>query len=361
MVQACPHCTRCEDLPAIPQGPGTLYVRSPASHITGKLMGYLQHKEQHVSHNNGMIRVQMPAGDMSPLVLPLLDLLNEVEQSDVRVIFEPTGKAMCIADYFGACSLLEFGSRLQSKWLTDILGRNALTAVFQPIVSTTSGNLHGYECLLRADQDGAMVFPNQMFGVARNAGMLFQLDQRARQTAIQQAMLHNIAAQVFINFTPTTIYDPVFCLRSTVQTMEELGMRADQVVFEVIESADTGNPAHLRNICDYYRASGFHVALDDIGSGYSSLNLIHELRPDYIKLDMKLIQNVDTDPYKALIVRKLLETAGELGIKTVVEGVETVGQLDWVREHGADYAQGYFIARPSSPPPDLRCAFTASY
>ncbi len=91
--------------------------------------------------------------------------------------------------------------------------------------------------------------------------------------------------------------------------------------------------------------------MDDIGSGYSSLTLLNKLRPDYMKLDMQLIRNIDHDAYKALITGKLLKTAQGLGITTIAEGVETAAEYAWLRHHGADLVQGYYIAKPAAPPP----------
>jgi EAL domain-containing protein (putative c-di-GMP-specific phosphodiesterase class I) len=98
-----------------------------------------------------------------------------------------------------------------------------------------------------------------------------------------------------------------------------------------------------------HRDAGFRVALDDVGAGYSGLNLVHQLRPDFIKLDMELIHGVTEDPYKALITTKTLEIAAALGIESIAEGVETDEELAWVRDNGATYAQGYGIARPTRP------------
>jgi EAL domain-containing protein (putative c-di-GMP-specific phosphodiesterase class I) len=79
--------------------------------------------------------------------------------------------------------------------------------------------------------------------------------------------------------------------------------------------------------------------------------MLTEIKPDFIKLDMHLINNVDRDPYKARVAAKVLEMAKELGIRTVVEGVETPGQWQWSADHGADYAQGFLFAKPAPKPP----------
>lgn len=160
-----------------------------------------------------------------------------------------------------------------------------------------------------------------------------------------------MANHVFINFNPASIYDPTFCLRSTVLAIKNSSLEPDQVVFEVVESTDVPDPAHLLNILAYYREAGLRVALDDLGAGFGSLNMMARLRPDFIKLDMALVRDVDSDPFRATMVRKLLEAAHELGVRTVAEGVETEGEWSWLRDNGADLMQGYLIAAPGTPPP----------
>jgi EAL domain-containing protein (putative c-di-GMP-specific phosphodiesterase class I) len=132
-----------------------------------------------------------------------------------------------------------------------------------------------------------------------------------------------------------------------------MGLHRGQVVFEVIESEFVRDMDHLKGILDYYRASGFKVALDDVGAGYSNLNLLRHLRPDFIKIDRDLTTDVHRDDYKGLIMQKLLEIAQGLGLRTIAEGIEHEDEFDWLRAHSADYAQGYFFARPATPPPML--------
>jgi EAL domain-containing protein (putative c-di-GMP-specific phosphodiesterase class I) len=231
-----------------------------------------------------------------------------------------------------------------------MLSEGRLTSHFQPIVRVEAPKeIYAQECLLRGiSVDGDIISPGSIFEAARDNDMLFQVDLAARLAAVRQAVRHGIEDNLFVNFTPKSIYDPKFCLRSTVQSVDKSSQDHERVVFEVTETEQAGDVEHLRNIVDYYREQGFRVALDDMGSGYSSLNLIHRLRPDFIKLDMQLIRGVDDDPYKAVVAQKVLEMAQSLDVETIVEGVETREELEWDR--GATYAQGYLIARPASPP-----------
>ncbi|MGI9048709.1 MAG: EAL domain-containing protein [Rubrobacteraceae bacterium] len=229
-----------------------------------------------------------------------------------------------------------------------------LTIHFQPIVAAKNpgGDVFAYECLLRGlDTDGGLGNPEIMFEGAEGAGLLFNLDRDARTTAIRRAAEHGIESNIFINFNPTSIYDPVYCLRSTMKAFEETNLRTEQVVFEITEGQRVKDTRHLLNIIDYYRDAGFRIALDDLGAGYSSLNLLSKLKPDFVKLDIELVRDVGVDPYKTQVAAKILEMANGLGVGVVAEGVETEEEWRWLGEHGADYVQGYLFARPTSPPP----------
>jgi EAL domain-containing protein (putative c-di-GMP-specific phosphodiesterase class I) len=195
-----------------------------------------------------------------------------------------------------------------------------------------------------------LIYPDRLFGTARRSQLLFHLDRATRLAAIQGASEHAVSIPIFINFNPNSVYDPDFCLRSTVQAVEEAGLAPEAVVFEVVESEEIQDVEHLTRIMEYYRSAGFRVALDDLGAGYGSLSLLTRLRPDFVKIDMELIRGVDSDPYRAQIASKLLELAHDLKTFTVAEGVETEAEWSWCRNHGADYAQGYLFGRPACPP-----------
>jgi EAL domain-containing protein (putative c-di-GMP-specific phosphodiesterase class I) len=243
-------------------------------------------------------------------------------------------------------------ARTGSQWLINLLGAGRLTSFFQPIVMAKSpATIYGHEALLRGlSTEGDLIPPQRLFESARDAGLIFQLDLAARRSAIACAHAHGLRGKLFVNFAPTAIYDPASCLRSTVAAVDQTSIARSDVVFEIVETERAHDPKHLSNILDYYRGAGFRVALDDVGAGYSSLNLIHELRPDLLKLDMELIRHVDQDPYKARLVANLLDVANALGIDTLAEGVETEGERDWVAHHGATYLQGFLFARPAAAP-----------
>lgn len=346
-------CARCETLPETADVAGTLHLWLPVGHSRSKVVTYLQEVGRSFDFADaGGLAIPLEAQRTADLLLPLAGLLSQVESEDARCLFKVGDQPLSASDIPQVQSLRQFMQLSQSSWLVEMLREERLTSHFQPIVRVDDpGRPIGHELLLRGIAvDGSLVSPGHLFDVARECGMLFQLDLAARRAAIRSAIARSIEGQLFINFSPTAIYDPSHCLRSTISAIDAEGIAHERVVFEVTESDKTVDVFHLRGILNYYRSSGFRVALDDIGSGYSSLNLLHQLRPDFIKLDIELVRGVDRDPYKALVAEKILEIANRLGIETITEGVEREEELAWVKASGATYAQGYLLGRPAAEP-----------
>lgn len=343
-------CQRCETLPDPMPSQGRLHMRLPLTHSLGKVLARLKRAAWDFTEDEGVISIE--TSQLVPVTSAVREVLTPIEQNDVQVLFEPAGKTLRLADYLSTCSLDQFSARLESDWMVSLLREGRLKTVFQPLVhSNAPDTVFAYECLMRGVGDQGLIAPGRLLEVARGAGLIFQVDLAARKAAISAAAQHGIQQKLFVNFTPTAIYDPIFCLKSTMSLIDDLGLSRGQVVFEVVESAHVADVRHLGRILDYYRDAGFQVALDDLGSGYSSLNLLHQLRPDYVKLDMDLIRGVHLDRYRGIMVRKLIEAAHELGLKVVAEGVEEVGEFYWLQAHQVDYQQGYLFARPGLPPP----------
>ena len=351
-----PGCQHCEVLPMPMRGPGTVLLRFSHTYTLGKVLEFLACSPYPHREHGGTLSIEVGVGSLAPLLSPILDRLSSPEQRDARAQFQPAGVLPQLDDLQHIEALPDFVGRARSDWLLDILRGHKLYSVFQPILRASAPgggrpDVYGYECLLRANLEDQVVSPGPMLDMARGAGLVFQLDLAARRSALTGAAAQHITEKVFINFSPNAIYNPYTCLDSTVRMVDELGFKREQIVFEIIESERLPELAHLQRIVGYYRENGFGVALDDLGGGFSSLSLLIALRPDYVKLDKSLIQNVDTDETKALIARKLLEVAQELGLSAVAEGIERPEEWDWVQRHGAEFVQGYLFARPGSPPP----------
>jgi EAL domain-containing protein (putative c-di-GMP-specific phosphodiesterase class I) len=242
---------------------------------------------------------------------------------------------------------------LRQQWLLDLIVQDRLTSYFQPIVDISQPTcVHGFECLLRGRElNGDIVSPTAMFDVARETGSLSQLDRIAGTMAIRCSSRNQIAESIFINLNPCTSTFSGPYLHDLVEEAFEAGIPCERITFEIVETDRVGDLTALQKAIEDFRKYSFKIALDDVGAGYNGLNLLARIKPDLIKLDVDLVRNVDSDPYKAEISSKLLEAAQNLGVETIAEGIETEAEWKWFWEHGADYGQGFAFARPGPTPP----------
>jgi len=276
---------------------------------------------------------------------------NHLEQEGLSVLFLKAGQAYTFKTALETRTLRQWLDLDEARDLGALIEEARVETWFHPIWDVATETLFGWECLLRGvEADGARVPPGVLFSQARKVGMTFPLDRLARLTALQTAHDRGIDEVLFINFIPTAIYDPVFCLRTTVDLAEALGIPNDRIVFEVVETEQVEDDRHLKAIVDFYKDRGFRVALDDVGSGYSSLNLLASLRPDILKVDLAIVRGIDADPVKQSVFRALAGVAAETGARLLAEGVETPEELAYVAGAGAHLVQGFLWGPPRSDP-----------
>ncbi len=249
--------------------------------------------------------------------------------------------------------MTEFVPRQDSP-LAGLLEARALETWFQPVVDAASEAVVGHECLVRAHhpEHGRVIMPGELIGWAREENLLFMFDRVCRETHIARAAASGAGTDhlFLINFLPSVIYEPEFCLRTTVGAIEGTGLRPDQVVFEVVETEAIDNHDHLRDILCYYRNHGFGVALDDVGAGYSGLSLMADLDPDLIKIDRSVVARADQSEGHAEVCRAIIGLARSRGRRVLAEGVETASQCEFMRALGVDMMQGYYFGRPAAAP-----------
>lgn len=347
-------CNRCEILPnALPET-GVLYIAPPAPPVTASICGFLRRSQIPYSQPYPDIyEIRLGPGVLVKLVAEHLSELSQQELNDTKCLLVEEGAAPTVPDMVRMQPLSGLLARIQGDWLLELLREDRLRTVFQPVVEAADASrIYGYECLIRGlGSAGELIPPTEMFRLAKSADLLFHLDRLTRLSVIRDVIRSAIDVCVFINFVPSAVYVPQYCLESTVTALSKSGIPNSRVVFEVVETDDVRDIKHLVNVLSYYRENGFRIALDDLGAGYSSLRLLYHLKPDFIKVDADLIRHVDQDEYKANIAANLLDLARKLGIKSIAEGVETHEEWDWVKAHGADYMQGFLFAKPDIKPP----------
>ena len=242
---------------------------------------------------------------------------------------------------------------LDVEWARAVLLEDRLFSVYHPIVNATDGGLFAYEALIRARHpfDGEVVGAKQLIYACERLNLHNALDQCARITALKDASKLNLhGAKLFMNFLPSSIYEPEVSFRSTIEAASQYGISMERLVFEVIETEQIENMETLRTVVEYYREHGAGIALDDISSGFASLQYLADLMPDYAKIDRNLVTSAVENDSCRHTLDSLCGLARKLNVKVIAEGIETTRQMDICLEAGVDYMQGFLFALPAAPP-----------
>jgi EAL domain-containing protein (putative c-di-GMP-specific phosphodiesterase class I) len=346
-------CTRCGESFFIKNVPGKIYFLSEFEELTQKFSTLLSKLSLEVSVQQGILFVQREDTYLffQENIDAFKNYFNELECEDIKIYIAYEGDTFTFQSVLSAKPLKMYINYFDDRDFFDIIKNESLTSHFQPIVDMNKNEIYGYEMLVRGvKENGKLMYPDELFLKSQQNNYNFRLDRLCRETALKTAATKKISQKVFINFLPTSIYDPEFCLKSTVKWAKQLDFDPSQIVFEVVETELVKNQNHLKEILKYYRSKGFKIALDDVGEGYSSLNMLIELQPDIIKVDRNIISDIDTNELKESVYKALYSIAKEHDIKVLAEGVETPYELEKVKSLGVDLAQGYYFAKPSSEP-----------
>jgi EAL domain-containing protein (putative c-di-GMP-specific phosphodiesterase class I) len=236
-------------------------------------------------------------------------------------------------------------TRTRGRALLQLILREELGVLFEPIVSLRGSEVIGYEALARGRVDSELRSPGQLFQQAKESGLTYELDCLCRRAALERVQTLPPGKTLFLNCLPTSIGDPNLRGEGLVKTLENYQLRPDDVVIEISEQESIENFAIFREMRDSWRELGIRIAVDDAGAGYASLEAIMEITPDFLKADMRLVRGIDADPPRQEVLRALNAVARRIGAEVIAEGVETEDELRVLRQLGIPYGQGYHFGR----------------
>jgi EAL domain-containing protein (putative c-di-GMP-specific phosphodiesterase class I) len=222
---------------------------------------------------------------------------------------------------------------------------DTLWMAYQPIVRVADRSLFGYEALLRSE-DKALPHPGAILDAAERLGRLDDLGRRIRAAACGPVPEAPAAAVFFVNLHARDLMD-----ETLLASNSPLSAIAGRIVLEITERASLDGVKDARGKIADLRRMGFRIAIDDLGAGYAGLTSFATLEPDFVKLDMSLVRDVDKNPTKEKLIRSMTSLCKELGMMVVAEGVETPLERDLLVTLGCDLLQGYLLAKPGRPFP----------
>jgi len=224
-----------------------------------------------------------------------------------------------------------------------LMAERAATPFFQPIVSFTSKDVVAYEILGRSRLFG-LETPKDMFRVAAQLNLEIELSTMLRWEGIQSSLSLAESPHLFMNTHPRELAAPglVESLTTVRESHPELPL-----TLEIHESTVT-DAARINELRAALAALNIRLAYDDFGAGRARLNELVESPPDYLKFDMSLIRDIDSaSPQRQQVLSTLVRMAGDLGITSIAEGIETGAESETCAQMGFNLAQGYFHGKPA--------------
>lgn len=235
--------------------------------------------------------------------------------------------------------------------LREATKRGEFELFYQPIRKIDDGRVVSLEALLRWRQpDGSFVPPAEFIPLAEESGLILQIGElvlehaaRAHHKLSERGIGH---VAIAVNVSALQFHSPD--LPESLRKLRSAhGLPPGALHIELTESAVLKRPDAAREMMRELRGDGACISIDDFGTGFSSMAYLRDLPLDYLKIDRTFLIDLVTDQRNASICKALIALGHGLGLRIIAEGVENAGQLEWLKAHGCDQAQGYYFARPA--------------
>jgi EAL domain-containing protein (putative c-di-GMP-specific phosphodiesterase class I) len=235
--------------------------------------------------------------------------------------------------------------------LHQAIARQEFLLHFQPIVHLSTGRISGVEALLRWRHPlEGMVSPARFIPLAEESGLIVPITRWVLRETCRQARLwydqfhEHDGFYISVNLSAQDLSQPDIC-DYVASVNAEAGLPRGVLRLEVTESMMIGNGVAVSELVARFRKLGFPLMLDDFGTGYSALSYLNRFQFDFIKIDRAFVSRLSSGQNSG-VVRAIIHLAQDLGTKTIAEGVETLDEVDRLRELGCDFAQGFYFSKP---------------
>lgn len=215
--------------------------------------------------------------------------------------------------------------------------------VYQPIVDIATGDVIGYEALARSEKE----LPSEMFHKSYENGTVIPFDFHCLASSVKVLPELQEGQSLFLNIEPLTLEQAFSKGKEGEEFLEGLKKYSEKVVFELTEGVKKSDFAFIQRGVEFIRAFGYRFALDDIDDISVKTSQLASLRPDFLKIDLQLVQGIASNYLNQQIVREMVHMGRVNGSEMVAEGVEHQSDLEFIRNMGIRYGQGFFFAKPA--------------
>jgi EAL domain-containing protein (putative c-di-GMP-specific phosphodiesterase class I) len=238
----------------------------------------------------------------------------------------------------------------QEKDLRRAIQRKQFVLHYQPIVDVASDRIVAVEALVRWNDPRrrTLTFPDEFIPTAEATGLIVQLSRWIVASAAAQIKAWHErfgALTLAVNISARQFHEPNLHDR-LLEILKSNGLPPSSIEIEITESMALSDVSHAIETLQQLKRIGVKIAVDDFGTGHSSLNYLRRFDVDYIKIDRSFVAGIGTESSDETIVKAIIAMGHSLGLTIVAEGVETPAQYEFLRTHGCDRVQGYLISRP---------------
>jgi len=246
---------------------------------------------------------------------------------------------------------------LEEKWRAIVF--DIIDYAFEPIINVHTGAAFGFEALLRNYQIIGFESIHEFFDAAHREGVLFKVELFLREKAIQKFVAAGVheKTKLFLNVDSRIVDMPDYQQGQTAKILARYGLKPHAVAFEISEQHRFSNIEKILQIVRNTRAQSYKIAVDDFGVGYSGMQLLYNIEPDFVKIDRFFISNLAQDSKKRFFLTSIINMAHLLGMAVIAEGIETEQEYYVCRDLGCDFVQGYLFQMPTNDPMQLKLKY----
>jgi diguanylate cyclase (GGDEF)-like protein/PAS domain S-box-containing protein len=279
--------------------------------------------------------------------------------TDFETLYKNADTAMYRAKQEGRNSYSFFTNEMQehsarnlelSNALRHALDKNQFSLHYQPQFSSSDGKIIGAEALLRWHHpEYGNISPLEFIPIAEENGLILSIGEWVLHTAVSQAKtwMEQGAKPIIMAVNLSAVQFRHLNLLNTISTiLEEIDLPPQYLELELTESVAMHDPQKAINIMNDLHNLGVRMSIDDFGTGYSSLSYLKKFKIYKLKIDQSFVRDITIDNEDKAIVSAIISMAKRLGLQTIAEGVETIGQLEYLHEEGCDEIQGYYYSKP---------------
>jgi predicted signal transduction protein with EAL and GGDEF domain len=223
---------------------------------------------------------------------------------------------------------------------------------YQVIFSLITGKVTGLEALVRWQHpERGLLYPGDFIPLAEETGLIIGIDRWVLREACQQLRNWQQETPLFspltisVNLSGRDLSQPDLS-EYVESTLKETGLEPNNLSLEITETFIVENKEITINVCNKLRELGIHIQIDDFGSGYSSLSYLSQFPINALKIDQSFIRNMGNGGNDTNIIQAIVMLSRRMGVNVIAEGVETVTQLNTLKELGCEYGQGYYVSKP---------------